>query len=49
MVQVLDGLFAVGAGLDFEAGAFQRAGQEAAQGIIVFGEEDAQSLGRRPC
>ena len=32
---------AVGAGHHVVAGAFQRAGEEAAQGIVVFGKEDA--------
>ena len=35
------GLLAVGAGGHLIAGAFQRAGQEAAQGVVVFGQEDA--------
>ena len=42
LVQRLDGLFAVGAGGDLVAGALQRAGQEAAQGIVVFGKQNAR-------
>jgi hypothetical protein len=38
---VLDRLFAVGAGRDLETGALERAGEEPAEGVIVFGEEDA--------
>ncbi len=38
------GFLAIGAGRDVEAGAFQRAGQEAPQGIVVFGKQDARHV-----
>jgi hypothetical protein len=48
MLQVLDSLFAIGAGLDLEPGALEGAGEEAPEGIVVFGEKDAGHVGLFP-
>ena len=48
MVEMLDRLLAIGAGLDLESSALKGASQETPEGIVVFGEKDASHVGLFP-